>query len=115
MQEAAKSGDRRAVAIIDASLHERIMRAVGERDAAARLAVAGAAVAHLHHPGGPGSDPQWSADLHDPILDADPRPGHRGRRPRDREPLRRGPGAGWPRTWPRVDDAAAPASPPEDR
>jgi DNA-binding GntR family transcriptional regulator len=70
MQEAAKSGDRRAVAVIDASLHEAIMELSGngtllrvwrslEPFSRTYITLAG-----------PGSDPQWSADLHDPMLDA---------------------------------------------
>jgi DNA-binding GntR family transcriptional regulator len=70
MQEAAKSGDGRAVAVIDASLHEAIMELSGngtllrvwrslEPFSRTYITLAG-----------PGSDPQWSADLHDPMLDA---------------------------------------------
>jgi DNA-binding GntR family transcriptional regulator len=70
MQDAAKSGDRRAVAVIDASLHEALMRLSGngtllrvwqslEPFSRTYITLAG-----------PGSDPQWSADLHDPMLDA---------------------------------------------
>jgi DNA-binding GntR family transcriptional regulator len=70
MQRAAKSGDRRAVALIDASLHEQIMELSGNRtllrvwrslEPFSRTYITLA---------GPGSDPQWSADLHDPMLDA---------------------------------------------
>jgi DNA-binding GntR family transcriptional regulator len=70
MQQAAKSGDRRAVAVIDASLHEHIMELSANRtllrvwrslEPFSRTYITLA---------GPGSDPQWSADLHEPILDA---------------------------------------------
>jgi DNA-binding GntR family transcriptional regulator len=70
MQKAAKAGDARAVATIDASLHEQIMKLSGnttllrvwrslEPFSRTYLTLAG-----------PHSDPQWSADLHDPMLAA---------------------------------------------
>jgi DNA-binding GntR family transcriptional regulator len=70
MQKAAKAGDGRAVATIDASLHEQIMKLSGnttllrvwrslEPFSRTYLTLAG-----------PHSDPQWSADLHDPMLAA---------------------------------------------
>ncbi|MGZ4551296.1 MAG: GntR family transcriptional regulator [Blastococcus sp.] len=70
MQEAAKSGDRRAVAVIDASLHEAIM----ERSGNATLLRVWRSLEPFSRTyitlAGPGSDPQWSADLHDPMLEA---------------------------------------------
>ena len=48
----------------------------------------------------PGADPQWSADLHAPILDGHRAPRHRGRRRRPRAPLRRGPRRTWPAAGP---------------
>jgi DNA-binding GntR family transcriptional regulator len=70
MQEAARSGDRRAVAVIDASLHEAIM----ERSGNATLLRVWRSLEPFSRTyitlAGPGSDPQWSADLHDPMLAA---------------------------------------------
>jgi DNA-binding GntR family transcriptional regulator len=70
LQAAAKSDDRRAVAIIDASLHERIIELSGNRT----LLRVWRSLEPLSRTyitlAGPGSDPQWSADLHNPILDA---------------------------------------------
>ena len=70
MQEAADAGDGRKLAILDASLHERIMQLAGNRtllrvwrslEPMSRTYITLA---------GPRSDPQWSAALHDPILEA---------------------------------------------
>ncbi|MDX6318569.1 MAG: hypothetical protein QOD35_1969 [Nocardioidaceae bacterium] len=70
LQEAARADDRRAVAIIDASLHERIIELSGNRT----LLRVWRSLEPLSRTyitlAGPGSDPQWSADLHNPILDA---------------------------------------------
>jgi DNA-binding GntR family transcriptional regulator len=70
LQQAARSNDRRAVAIIDASLHERIIELSGNRT----LLRVWRSLEPLSRTyitlAGPGSDPQWSADLHDPILEA---------------------------------------------
>jgi DNA-binding GntR family transcriptional regulator len=70
MQDAARSGDRRAVAVIDASLREGIM----ERSGNATLLRVWRSLEPFSRTyitlAGPGSDPQWSADLHDPMLDA---------------------------------------------
>ncbi len=70
LQAAARSDDRRAVAIIDASLHERIIELSGNRT----LLRVWRSLEPLSRTyitlAGPGSDPQWSADLHNPILDA---------------------------------------------
>ena len=99
MQRAADAGDGRALAIVDASLHERIMQLAGNRtllrvwrslEPMSRTYITLA---------GPGSDPQWSAGLHDPDPRRDPRPRRRRGRPRDRGPLRRGPRLGSRTTW----------------
>jgi DNA-binding GntR family transcriptional regulator len=70
LQQAARSDDRRAVAIIDASLHERIIELSGNRT----LLRVWRSLEPLSRTyitlAGPGADPQWSADLHNPILDA---------------------------------------------
>jgi DNA-binding GntR family transcriptional regulator len=70
LQEAARADDRRAVAIIDASLHERIIELSGNRT----LLRVWRSLEPLSRTyitlAGPGADPQWSADLHNPILDA---------------------------------------------
>jgi DNA-binding GntR family transcriptional regulator len=70
LQEAARSGDRRAVAIIDASLHERIIELSGNQT----LIRVWRSLEPLSRTyitlAGPGGDPQWSADLHDPILES---------------------------------------------
>jgi DNA-binding GntR family transcriptional regulator len=68
LQEAARSDDRRAVAVIDASLHERIVELSGNRT----LLRVWRSLEPLSRTYitlvGPGADPQWSADLHNPIL-----------------------------------------------
>jgi DNA-binding GntR family transcriptional regulator len=70
MQEAARTGDGRAVAMIDASLHEQIMQLSANKtllrvwrslEPFSRTYIT-LAVPH--------SDPQWSASLHDPMLEA---------------------------------------------
>jgi DNA-binding GntR family transcriptional regulator len=70
MQEAAKSGDGRAVAMIDASLHEQIMQLSGN----ATLLRVWRSLEPFSRTyitlAGPHSDPQWSAGLHDPMLEA---------------------------------------------
>jgi DNA-binding GntR family transcriptional regulator len=70
LQEAARSEDRRAVAIIDASLHERIIELSGNPT----LIRVWRSLEPLSRTyitlAGPGGDPQWSADLHDPILES---------------------------------------------
>lgn len=69
LQQAARADDRRAVAIIDASLHERIIELSGNRT----LLRVWRSLEPLSRTyitlAGPGSDPQWSADLHSPILE----------------------------------------------
>jgi DNA-binding GntR family transcriptional regulator len=70
LQEAARADDRRAVAMIDASLHERIIELSGNTT----LLRVWRSLEPLPRTYitlvGPGADPQWSADLHNPILDA---------------------------------------------
>jgi DNA-binding GntR family transcriptional regulator len=70
MQEAAKSGDARAVAMIDASLHEQIMKLSGN----ATLLRVWRSLEPFSRTyitlAGPHSDPEWSAGLHDPMLEA---------------------------------------------
>src|SRR3954467_3436493 len=70
MQEAAKTGDARAVAVIDASLHEQLMQLSGN----ATLLRVWRSLEPFSRTyitlAGPHSDPQWSASLHDPMLDA---------------------------------------------
>ena len=70
MQRAAVDGDGRELAVVDASLHERIMQLAGNRT----LLRVWRSLEPLSRTfitlAGPGSDPQWSAALHDPILEA---------------------------------------------
>jgi DNA-binding GntR family transcriptional regulator len=70
MQRTADAGDGRALAIVDASLHERIMQLSGNgtllRVWRSLEPMSRTYITLV----GPGSDPQWSAALHDPILDA---------------------------------------------
>ena len=70
MQKAADDGDRRAVATIDASLHERII----ELSANTTLLRVWRSLEPFSRTYitlvGPGSDPQWTAHLHDPMLEA---------------------------------------------
>jgi DNA-binding GntR family transcriptional regulator len=70
MQDAAKAGDARTVAMIDASLHEQIMQLSGN----ATLLRVWRSLEPFSRTyitlAGPHSDPQWSASLHDPMLDA---------------------------------------------
>lgn len=70
MQRAARDGDSRALAIVDASFHERIMQLAGNRT----LLRVWRSLEPLSRTFitlvGPHSDPAWSAALHDPILDA---------------------------------------------
>lgn len=70
MRVAADAGDGRRLAVVDASLHERIMQLAGNRtllrlwrslEPMSRTYITLVA---------PGSDPKWSAALHDPMLDA---------------------------------------------
>ncbi len=70
MEEAAEAGDGRTLAIVDASLHERIMQLADNRT----LLRVWQSLEPLSRTfitlAGPHSDPKWTAGLHDPILDA---------------------------------------------
>ena len=70
MRRAAAAGDGRALAIIDASLHEKIMQLSGNRT----LLRVWRSLEPLSRTYitlvGPNSDPNWTAALHDPIIDA---------------------------------------------
>ncbi|MGY1915981.1 GntR family transcriptional regulator [Blastococcus sp. SYSU DS0973] len=70
MREAADAGDGRALAIFDASLHEKFMQLSGNRT----LLRVWRSLEPLSRTYitlvGPHSDPHWSCALHDPILDA---------------------------------------------
>ena len=70
MRAAADAGDGRALAIVDASLHEKLIGLSGNRtllrvwrslEPMSRTYITLVA---------PGSDPQWTAGLHDPLLEA---------------------------------------------
>lgn len=70
MKKAARSGDRRAVAEIDASLHGTIMELSGNKTLLRvwrSLEPFSRTYITLI---GPGSDPEWTAHLHDPMLAA---------------------------------------------
>lgn len=70
MHSAALKGDGRGLAIVDASLHERIMQLAGNgtllRVWRSLEPMSRTYITLV----GPGSDPVWTASLHDPILDA---------------------------------------------
>jgi DNA-binding GntR family transcriptional regulator len=70
MRRAAAAGDGRALAIIDASLHEKIMQLSGNRT----LLRVWRSLEPLSRTYitlvGPSSDPNWTAALHDPMLEA---------------------------------------------
>lgn len=70
MHEAADAQDGRALAVVDASLHERLMQLSGN----ATLLRVWRSLEPISRTyitlTGPAADPQWSAGLHDPILDA---------------------------------------------
>ena len=70
MQRAADAGDGRTLAIVDASLHGRLMEMAGN----GTLLRVWRSLEPLSRTyitlAGPGSDPKWSAGLHDPILEA---------------------------------------------
>jgi DNA-binding GntR family transcriptional regulator len=70
MRRAAEAGDGRALAIVDASLHEKLMQLAGNgtllRVWRSLEPMSRTYITLV----GPGSDPQWSAALHDPILEA---------------------------------------------
>ena len=70
MKKAAKADDARSVATIDAGLHEQIMKLSGN----ATLLRVWRSLEPFSRTyltlAGPQADPQWSADLHDPMLGA---------------------------------------------
>ena len=70
MQRAADDGDRRAVATIDASLHERIIQLSGNTTLLRVWRSLEPFSRTYITLVGPGSDPQWTAHLHDPMLAA---------------------------------------------
>ena len=70
MRRAAEAGDGRALAIVDASLHEKLIQLAGNSTLLRvwrSLEPMSRTYITLF---GPGSDPKWTAALHDPILDA---------------------------------------------
>jgi len=70
MQRAADAGDGRTLAMVDASLHERIMQLADNRTLL-RVWRALEPMSRTYITlAGPGSDPQWTAALHDPILES---------------------------------------------
>src|SRR6185369_7004780 len=70
MRTAADAGDGRALAIVDASFHEKIMQLSGNgtllRVWRSLEPMSRTYITLV----GPNSDPQWTCALHDPILDA---------------------------------------------
>jgi DNA-binding GntR family transcriptional regulator len=70
LRRAADAGDGRALAIVDASLHEKLIQLSGN----STLLRVWRSLEPMSRTYitlvGPGSDPQWSAGLHDPILEA---------------------------------------------
>ena len=70
MRRAADAGDGRTLAIVDASLHERLMQLSGNRTLLRVWRSLEPMSRTYITLVGPGSDPQWSAGLHDPILEA---------------------------------------------
>jgi DNA-binding GntR family transcriptional regulator len=70
LRRAADAGDGRTLAIVDASLHERIIQLSGNRTLLRVWRSLEPMSRTYITLVGPGSDPQWSAGLHDPILDA---------------------------------------------
>ena len=70
MRAAAATGDGRALAVVDAGLHEKLIQLSGN----STLLRVWRSLEPMSRTYitlvGPGSDPQWSAGLHDPILDA---------------------------------------------
>jgi DNA-binding GntR family transcriptional regulator len=70
MRDAAAAGDGRALAMVDASLHEQLMQLAGNgtllRVWRSLEPMSRTYITLV----GPGSDPEWTAALHDPILDA---------------------------------------------
>src|SRR3954465_14537120 len=70
MQDAGKTGGGGAVAVIDASLHEQIMQLSGNTTLLRVWRSLEPFSRTYITLVGPGSDPEWSAHLHDPMLDA---------------------------------------------
>ena len=70
MRRAADAGDGRALAIVDASPHEKIMQLSGNRTLLRVWRSLEPMSRTYITLVGPGSDPRWSAALHDPILEA---------------------------------------------
>jgi DNA-binding GntR family transcriptional regulator len=70
MRRAAEEGDGRALAVVDASLHEKLIELAGNgtllRVWRSLEPMSRTYITLV----GPGSDPQWTAALHDPILHA---------------------------------------------
>ena len=70
MHRAADAGDGRALAIVDASLHEKLVQLSGNRTLL-RVWRSLEPVSRTYITlVGPRSDPQWTAGLHDPLLEA---------------------------------------------
>lgn len=70
MQHAADASDGRTLAVVDAGLHERIMQLAGNRTLLRMWRSLEPMSRTYITLAGPGSDPQWTAGLHTPILDA---------------------------------------------
>jgi DNA-binding GntR family transcriptional regulator len=70
MRRVADAGDGRALAIVDASLHEALIQLSGNRTLVRVWRSLEPMSRTYITLVGPGSDPQWSAALHDPILEA---------------------------------------------
>jgi DNA-binding GntR family transcriptional regulator len=70
MRRAADAGDGRTLAIVDASLHERLIQLSGNRTLLRVWRSLEPMSRTYITLVGPGSDPQWTAGLHDPILEA---------------------------------------------
>ena len=70
MRRAAEAGDGRALAIVDAGLHEKLIELSGNRTLLRVWRSLEPMSRTYITLVGPGSDPQWTAALHDPILDA---------------------------------------------
>jgi DNA-binding GntR family transcriptional regulator len=70
MRRAGEAGDGRALAIVDASLHEKLIQLAGNgtllRVWRSLEPMSRTYITLV----GPGSDPEWTAALHDPILEA---------------------------------------------
>jgi len=70
MRRAAEVGDGRALAIVDASLHEKIIQLSGNRTLLRVWRSLEPMSRTYITLVGPHSDPQWTAALHEPILEA---------------------------------------------